>query len=280
MNTLFRGLNCCTLAVSLTLLTSATAHSGEPVRLRHNPTRWWWIHGVTESQVTQHINDTNSRIIDLEIESLNPARFSAVTVENTGAYRANRWYWRHSIPGVSSLVPYLNEHNRTCVVDLEINTINGPNGSVPIYAYVVADDPQIETDECNYIYAGNYNGYNFFDLDPHSIIGGPPFLAGAYNTLQGDSSQRTYYYPGKSLDEIKNLINSRNLRIIDIERASRDSFNVIMTNNIGVGWYWHIGVSVNDVGQLLRRYNNFRIIDIEPYQRGGQKFFDIIWVEN
>ncbi len=93
-----------------------------------------------------------------------------------------------------------------------------------------------------------------------------------------------YYYYNISADKIKNIISSKNARIIDIEVVSTSPyrFNVAMVVNSGVhkkAWWWFYGVSESRLNQEARR-RNARIIDIERYTVGSKERFAAVLVPN
>ena len=80
------------------------------------PTGWYWYYNQTADNVTATINSLNQRIVDLEVQQVNPLRFAAAYVQNTGAYESG-WWWYYGLDedGVND---YLSQNNAR-LLDIE-----------------------------------------------------------------------------------------------------------------------------------------------------------------
>lgn len=82
-----------------------------------------------------------------------------------------------------------------------------------------------------------------------------------------------WIYAGQSPNDIKNTINSKNARIIDIkpDNSSGSAFTVTYVQNTGSyekKWWWWVGIDANAVAQNLKT-NNARLISLKAYDTGG-----------
>ena len=51
------------------------------------PTGWWYYYNLTAAQVSAKIKEKGARIVDLQVESANPSRFTVTMVKNTGVHK-------------------------------------------------------------------------------------------------------------------------------------------------------------------------------------------------
>ena len=55
-------------------------------------TAWHWWHGRTEGQLNTLRKKYGERIVDIEVDSQSPLRFTAALVRNKGTYKRS-WSW-------------------------------------------------------------------------------------------------------------------------------------------------------------------------------------------
>src|SRR5262245_17225416 len=80
------------MAVALLLLaTSALAGSIEE-RYQSDPAAWGWYYGVTESDINA-VLAKGYRIVEMDVESANPYRYTVAVVQNSGPYAKAWWWW-------------------------------------------------------------------------------------------------------------------------------------------------------------------------------------------
>jgi hypothetical protein len=94
-----------------------------------------------------------------------------------------------------------------------------------------------------------------------------------------------WIYSGQNPTDIKNTINSKNARIIDIkpDNFSGSTFTVVYVQNTGSyqkQWWWWVGIDANTVTQNLKT-NNARLISLKAYDIGGGNIrFAVAMVSN
>ena len=67
--------------------TAPQAYSSFPERANMTPSGWYWLTGVTPSQVSQKISQ-GYRVFDLEIESASPLKLGVSMVKNSGVHKS------------------------------------------------------------------------------------------------------------------------------------------------------------------------------------------------
>ena len=88
--------------VSLTLISVLVAFvSGVTVgheleRISGESTGWWWYSNASAEAISSALDEHSARLIDLEVTSVSPLRFSACLVRNSGSY-ASGWWWYFGI---------------------------------------------------------------------------------------------------------------------------------------------------------------------------------------
>lgn len=259
----------------------------EDDRLRTAPTAWWWYHGVSGGFIGEKLKEHRARIVDLEIESASPARFSVVMVKNEGAYAA-RWWWYHGLRGVGAVASKVNEADEARLIDLERLEVRTEGGREPRYAIVLVDntgshertwrrhfnDPVSTLDST---IAGGH--FRLADLEDHRSPGAPGRWGAVLLANKGTEARAWWWYRNVTPGFITARLNQHDARLTDIERAGDGRFHVVMVESKGEGWWWYHGVSAEGLARRLSR-NHARLIDLEPYRVGGEKRFAAIMVKN
>ena len=62
----------------------------DPERNATIPTGWHFWVGQTKAQIDKRAKKAGERVVDVNVDSVSPLRFSAVLVRNTGPLRAHR----------------------------------------------------------------------------------------------------------------------------------------------------------------------------------------------
>ena len=105
-----------------------TAAVQDPERNATTPTRWHFWVGQTKSKIDQLAQSAGERVVDVNVDSVTPLRFSAVLVRNSGPYaRTGGW----SFGSEADVTKKINaEQGR--LIDLEPFTLFGKR----FFAYV------------------------------------------------------------------------------------------------------------------------------------------------
>lgn len=108
--------------------------------------------------------------------------------------------------------------------------------------------------------------------------------AGVLERSQDDPTA-WWWYHGVSPDRVSQLITTNQARLvaIKVEQSSPSLLlAVAMVANQGPynkAWWWYYGQTAGELGNLLST-NNARLIDLEPYDAGGQVRFAAVMVSN
>ena len=101
----------------------------------------------------------------------------------------------------------------------------------------------------------------------------------------GPYARGWYWYYGKTADQIADLLDEKNARLIDLEPYvlnGKRVFAAVMVKNTGEAaknWHWYHGISFARVKELIKEHKS-RLIDLETYQQGGKKRFAVVMIRN
>ncbi len=245
------------------------------------PTAWYWYTGVSASTVTDKIAENNGRLIDIEIESSSPLRFTVAMVKNTGDY-GHAWWWYYG-QTKAQLEAKITLHNAR-IQDLQVYTVNGATR----YAAILAPNTG-ENAKSWWWYHGistatltdklRDNGARLIDLDSRVVNGTRVYDAVMVKNAGVDQKSWWYYY-NRTPAQINTLLTTNGARIIDIEPRTTGTFDVVMVKNEARdNWWWYTGKSAAQVNELVSQ-NAARIADIETYEVAGQKRYAVAMIDN
>lgn len=243
------------------------------------PTQFWWLHGVSVSQLKSKINE-GYRIIDLEVEKSSPLRFSAAMVRNKGDY-AKKWWWYYGLS--SEQVKQKLETNNARIIDLEIYRVNGKKKYAVALVSNTGDDAKgwwyySDTSIDKIIEKTKANKARIVDLDTY-VVGGKRLYSAVMIKNKGSDQKAWWYYYNVSPSFITSKLQDNKARLVDIERHGNKNFTVVMEKSQGQGWWWYYGKTEAQVNQLWQQ-NQARIFDIESYTVNGKKRFAVLMLKN
>lgn len=248
------------------------------------PTGWWWLTGVTAEQISQK-TDEGFRIIDLEIESASPLRFSTAMVKNEGVHRKS-WWWYYGLTS-DQVKEKIQQHNAR-LIDLEVYYVNNS----PRYALVMVSNTGTERKSWWYYSRLTFEELQqklaekrgrLLDLDTY-IRGSNRFFSAVMVPNTGDEAKSWWYYTNMSAEEVSDKLRQHQARLTDVEVRSNSNgnitFSVVMERLSGETWWWYYGKTMSEVSELTNQHGA-RIIDIEPYtNQNDQKRFVVIMLRN
>ncbi|MEO1373833.1 MAG: hypothetical protein AAFW70_05835 [Cyanobacteria bacterium J06635_10] len=243
------------------------------------PTKFWWLHGVSVSQLKSKVNE-GYRIIDLEVEKSSPLKFSAAMVKNEGEY-GKKWWWYYGLS--SQQVKQKLETNNARIIDLEIYRVNGKKKYAVALVSNTGDDAKgwwyySDTSINNIIEKTKANKARIVDLDTY-VVGGKRLYSAVMIKNKGGDQKAWWYYYNVSPSFITSKLKDNKARLVDIERHGNNKFTVVMEKSQGQGWWWYYGKTAAQVNQLWQQ-NQARIFDIEPYTVDGKKRFAVLMLKN
>ena len=256
-------------------------------RSRTTPTGWFWYTNASVEFISQRIRDENLRIIDLEVESSSPLRFSVVFVRNTGVYQ-KAWWW-YVGQTVSQVSDRISAHNAR-LIDVNAYEVGGqvryavvmiPNTGVDQKAwwwYVGTDADGIADRVAR-------NRARIVDLDRYTV-GGRTYRSVIMIRNSGSDASGWWYYYGQTASQVSALLNTHRACILDLETYSTSRgprFDVVLLPNTGAGaitWWWYYNVSTATLSELTAQ-NGARIVDLERMPNvGGQRRYAALLLRN
>jgi hypothetical protein len=241
------------------------------------PTGYTWYHGVDAAFLTSKINQQHARIIDLEVESGSPQKFTAVLVPNSGDY-AKKWWWYYdqTLPQLQKQLT--NHHAR--IEDLESYSVNGHTR----YAAVLVSNTGANAKNWHF-YVNVTPSFvakkldetksRLVDLERHD--NGRMDVVMVAN--KGVDKKDWWWYHDVSATTLGNLLNSNHARLTDLERQADGNFSAIMVQSQGEGWEWYYDKSAQEL-QDIANVNGERFIHIDPYTVNGEQRFAGILLQN
>jgi Beta-lactamase enzyme family len=272
--------------LSLEQLENRQVMSGSPLAADADqslttPTAWYWYHGVSAATVGQKLIENNGRLIDIEIESASPLKFTVAMVKNTGDY-GHAWWWYYG-QTKAQLDAKITLHNAR-IQDLQVYSVNGVNR----YAAILTPNTG-EATKSWWWYHGissatlstalSNNQARLIDLDSRVVNGTRVYDAVMVKNTGVDQKQ-WWYYTNRTPAQISTLLTEKGARIIDIEQRSSTTFDLVMVKNEARdNWWWYTGKTAEQVNELVSQ-KAARIVDIETYEIAGQKRYAVAMIDN
>jgi Beta-lactamase enzyme family len=252
----------------------------DPERNATTPTRWHFWVGQKMSRIDQLAQGAGERVVDVNVDSVTPLRFSAVLVRNSGIYaRTGGW----SIGSEADVTKKINaEQGR--LIDLEPFTLFGKR----LFAYVWVKN----TGAAGKTWYWNYdrslkqvvaeiNKYKvrLVDLATYVVNGKRRYsYIGIANT--GVDAKAWWWYVNVSPQFVQEKAQEHGARLIDVERPSPGLMTVIMQRNDESAYSRHVyDYTLTD---LLRfqASNSVRITDLERYVKNGNVRYAASLIDN
>ncbi|MEM9379037.1 MAG: serine hydrolase [Planctomycetota bacterium] len=254
---------------SLFLLTLApTPAAGQSQADVVTQTAWRWRGNAPLSSIDIDIN-AGYRLVDIEVESVGPLRFSAVSVRNTGDY-AKTWWWYYG-QTASQVTQRLSQHNAR-LIDVEpYDTSNGVRYAILLIRNTGSDFSATHGWIPSYSFNQVVNWRNsnptrrIVDIQPHLVNG---LLRYTFAWVQNSGSlyQPWGLYMNTTPSFLSNTLASTNERIVDLEvMDDTERMTVLTAPNDGNAWYWFYGVRSGDVQTTIGQYAS-RPIDLQRYR--------------
>jgi hypothetical protein len=203
------------------------------------PTAWEWHTGVDGAFLGSRA-DAGNRIVDLEVESSFPLRFTAALVQNSGTY-AKEWYWNYdqTFQGIGAIA----DANNRRITDIEVYPI-GPGQ----FRYAALMVPNTGAENKDWWWGSGassgdiqaqltQHNARLVDLEGYDDLGTRRY---AYVMISntGTDARGWWYYYGQTPSQIGSLIDANNARLVDIEPVDPGHFDIIMEAGQAQRWYW------------------------------------------
>jgi hypothetical protein len=258
----------------------ASGAGTDPQRNATTPVAWhFWI-GRTKAEIDELAANADERVVSVQVVSTSPLLFSAVMVDNTGAYaRTGSWSYG-SEAGVTNKINAV--HGR--LIDLAPYTVNGERR----FAYVWVKNTGSAGKRWHWNYdltakqvADEIDKYKirFTDLDVYDVDGARRYAyIGIAN--EGVDGKAWWWYPDVTPKFVQQKVEENHARLIDVERPSAGLMTVVMQRNDENAYSRH--VYDYTLGDLLRfqASNGVRITDLEQYVKNGNVRFAATLIDN
>jgi hypothetical protein len=257
----------------------------DPHRTATDPTAWWWWYGQTEADINDAINSTGARLIDIEIQSTDPLRFTAAYVHNSGVY-ADTWWWYFGL--TESEIGIWLVRNDARLIDIERydTAVAGPR-----YAVIMVENTGEDAKNWWWYY-GVDAAFLSSALDDHNARlvdlesyedSGTKYAAVMIENTGPDASDWWWYY-NVPATTIWNNIAAHGSRILEYEvrDPAAGTFDVIMIPNSGedhINWWWYYGINASQLNAFINQ-NGARISDLDTYWDGENQLFSVVLINN
>ena len=253
-----------------------------PTPLPQGDTLFYWLHGVSESQVVEKINE-GFRILDLEVEATAPYRFSLAMVSNTGVH-GKAWWWYFDVTA-DFLTQKISE-DVARIIDLEVYDVGGERR----FAAVLVGNSGLEAKAWWWYFDTTVafidsqvqlEGARIIDFDTYES-GGDRFYSAVTIANQGADLKNWWRYFNVSPDFVGSQVEANNARVTDINRHSSGSpgtFNVVLEKLQGELWWWYFGISEGQVNAFWQQ-NGARVLEVEPYILNSEKRFAVLMLND
>ena len=256
---------CAIAAAIITCSATADLHHDQT-----DQTNWYYLTNVDLDAVNELIDEGN-RLIDLEIEQAQPLRFNVVAVANSGAYSSGWWwYYGATIPEIQDLLVV----NDARLMDVEVYQTKAGLRFAVIMKPADGSDAVGETDwEFGLSGTGVESWINanptrrVHDLVPYETIFGTRYAFTWINNT-GDEASNWWYYLDRTLDNIEDMLEKNNARLIDLERHEDGRWSALMLPKGDDPWWWFYGMDPFEVEDLAVS-RGARIVDFERYPTSG-----------
>ncbi len=270
--------------LSIENLETRTVFSGSPLaadadQSLSTPTAWAWYQNVSAATVNQKLTELGGRLIDLEVESASPLRFTVSMVKNAGDYQKS-WWWYFG-QTASGLTAKLTQHNAR-IQDIEAYTVNGQTR----FAAILVPNTG-ESNKAWWWYYGlssaelqskvETNQARIIDLDSR-VVNNTRVYDAVMVKNTGVDAKSWWFYFNRTPAQITELLAQNKARILDIEDRTPGRFDVVMVKNEDT-WWWYHGITETQLKDYYGR-NGARIVDVERYTTNGQTRYAVSLINN
>jgi len=245
-------------------------------RLQTTPTGWWYYVGQTPAALSSHLTGNSARLTDLRVQTVSPLTFTATMVKNSGSY-ASGWWWYYGVTA-AQVNSYVSTNHARIISAQGYNTASGLR-----FAVVMVSNTGTNARSWWWYYGSTT--YISTQLSNHSArlinfskISGTTYLGVMVANTTSDATAWWWYY-GISGSQVSGYLSTTTARLIDLDRNSDGTFNVVMYRSPSARWYWYYGQSASG---LLAKANQRgeRLFDVTPYQVSGTWYYAGVMTDN
>ncbi len=246
------------------------------------PTDWWWLTGVSEATIKEKIAE-GFRIIDLNVESTSPYRFTVAFVKNEGIHQKT-WWWHYGKTS-QQVKDLINEKNGR-IINLKINHVDGEKR----YAFVMVSNTGADAKTWWYYSQLKFeevdeklgNDRRLIDLDTY-VVNGDRFFSAVMIPNNGVDQKAWWYYSNLTSSEIAQKLSENKARLtllgLRSQSSSSKTYLALMEKRQSESWWWYFGQTMDQVNQRAAQHGA-RIISVDPYTENGGKRFNVVLLNN
>lgn len=235
------------------------------------PTAWYWHANVSLQTIQDRIADGN-RLVDIEVESHAPLRFSAAFVRNQGDH-AKAWWWYHG-QTFADVQTRMNQHGAR-LIDLEpYETPNGIRYAIVLVPNAGSDFTSEHGYQAGFSYTqlsnwiANSSSRRIIDIQPYRD-GGNLRYAFAWVRNSGNTQSSWWILANVDFDAVRDVLDNNGARLIDLEpHDDTGRFTALMVPQDGNASLRFFNMQAGDVDFLAQQYAS-RITDLERYRTSG-----------
>lgn len=252
----------------------------DPERNATIPTGWHFWVGQTKAQIDKRAKKAKERVVDVNVDSVAPLRFSAVLVRNSGPYaRTGGWSYGSEADVTSKIKA---THGR--LIDLEPFTVGGKRRLA--YVWVKNSGDAGKGWHWNYDLSAKgvvkeINKYDIrlTDLSSYVVDGKRRYAyIGIANT--GVDARAWWWYVNVTPKFVQQQAVAHGARLIDVERPKAGRMTVIMQRN-DEGAYSRFVYDYTQTDLLrFEASNGVRITDLERYKKNGHVRYAASLIDN
>ncbi len=240
------------------------------------PTAAIWLNHASLATVNAYINQ-GYRITDLEVDDAGAA-FTVAMAHNSGAYAVAGWWWYYGITS-AQVNTYLAQNNAR-PIDIE-TYLDG--GGTRRYGVVMVRNTGSAQKQYGIFYGSSAatistylsnNSHRIVDLDGYDS-GSNRFYAAITIANTGADARSWWWYLGATPAQVSALLDQNNARLVDLERTSIGTYDVVMNRVSGKWWYYYGQTAAQVTAHAMQI--GARVVDIE---RRGADLFDVILTNN
>jgi hypothetical protein len=267
------------------LLPSAAVAAIDPHRISDTQTGWSWQTGLTATELADHIDAHDARVIDLEIDGTDPLTFTASLVANSGEY-ASPWWWQTDM-AFPEIADFVNQYGGR-LIDLERYVDGGqerwaavmvPNSGSQQKAwwYLAGATPQQIVDFTE------RNQARVVDLESWDA-GGSQLFAAIMISNTGEDATGWGWYHDITASALADELAANGTRILESEMRDPDQSRldaVVISSDYHppMTWWWQFNLSATGVNDAAAQAAA-RISDVDVYEQDGQTRYSVVMLAN
>jgi hypothetical protein len=227
---------------------------------------WSWYYGATAETLASAIGQ-GYRITDLQVESGNPLRFTALLVQNTGVY-GKGWWWYTGV--AAGDIQGLLQTNNARLVDVDAYADGAGNTR---FAIVMIRNTDADAAAWAYQLNGtgdaipNYMranpGVRIVDVDRFTD-GATIYQSGLFIGNADRHARAWWWYFNVAADQISSIMSSTGAMPTKIEPVGNGNYDVLLRQVPGDSprWWAYVGIDSATISSSLQQ-NNARLIHLK-----------------